>query len=113
MEQGERVQTLQKGGIVVKEKKDITQEPEYQELKKLLAGMSEDRREALATMLEKEIEKGFMTTAEAAEKLQINKATVRLWLTNGRLKGRRFGGRWRVSIEDVNRLLADDAGEES
>lgn len=91
--------------------RDISQEPEFQELVRLLADMSEDRREALGNLLEKEIEKGFMTTAEAAEKLQIKKATVRLWLTNGKLKGRRFGGRWRVSVEDVNRLLAEDAEE--
>lgn len=93
-------------------KKDISQEPAYQELVQLLAGMSEERREALGSLLEKEIEKDFMTTAEAAEKLQINKATVRLWLTNGRLKGRRFGGRWRVSVDAVEKMLAGDAGHD-
>lgn len=92
--------------------RDIRQEPEYQDLVNLLAGMSEERREALSRLLESEIEKGFMTTAEAAEKLHIKQATVRLWLSQGRLKGRRFGGRWRVSIEDVNRMLAEDAGQE-
>lgn len=111
MVQGKRVQALQEGGIGMEGKKDIRHEPAYRDLVKLLSGMSEERLEALATMLEKEMEKDFMTTAEAAAKLQIKKATVRLWLTNGKLKGRRFGGRWRVSIEDVNRLLAEDAGQ--
>lgn len=96
----------------MKEKRDITQEPEYQELKRLLAGMSEERREALGELLEeemaKEMEKGFMTTAEAASKLHVKQATVRLWLTQGRLKGRRFGGRWRVNIQDVEMMLAGE-----
>lgn len=92
--------------------RDIRQGSEYQDLVNLLAGMSEERREALSRLLESEIEKGFMTTAEAAAKLHIKQATVRLWLGQGRLKGRRFGGRWRVSIEDVNRMLAEDAGQD-
>lgn len=109
MEQGQRIQDLQEGGIAMKEKRDISQEPAYQELANLLAGMSEDRREALAILLEKEMEKDFMTTANAAARLHVKQATVRLWLTQGKLKGRRFGGRWRVNTADVERMLAGES----
>lgn len=97
----------------MKNTKDIRQEPEYQELVKLIGGMSEDRRAALGQILETEMEKDFMTTREAAKKLHIEPVTVRLWLLEGRLKGRKFGGRWRVSIKDVERMLNNDAVDET
>lgn len=95
----------------MKEAKDIRQEPEYQDLVNLLAGLSEDRREALSQLLESDLNKDFITTAQAAKLMHIKQATVRLWLTQGRLKGQRFGGRWRVSIKDVERMLAGEVEE--
>lgn len=113
MEQGKRIPDLQKGCIAMK--KDIRQEPEYQELVNLLQGMSEDRRAVLGQALD-DMDRAditrYMTTEQAGAQLQINPATVRLWLRTGRLKGRRFGGRWRVSISDVERMLADDGSRQ-
>lgn len=91
----------------MKDAKDIRQEPAYQDLVKFLDGMSEERREALGALLEDEVKKDFMTTSEAAEKLSVQPVTVRSWLTKGKLKGRRLGGRWRVNKKDVEMMLND------
>jgi excisionase family DNA binding protein len=46
-----------------------------------------------------------LTPADVARHLEVSVATVRRWLAEGRLEGRRVGGRLRVEQEDVERLV--------
>jgi len=53
----------------------------------------------------------FITVEEAAELLQIHPQTVRLWLRNGKLRGRLIGGRksgYRIPASEINRVLSTD-----
>lgn len=97
-----------------KGKRDIRQEPEYQELINLLNGMSEDRRELLGQALqdmETTENKAYYTTEQAAEILDVKQATIRLWLRSGKLKARRFGGRWRIPADVVDSMKQAANGE--
>jgi len=53
----------------------------------------------------------FITVAEAAELLRIHQQTVRLWLREGKLRGRLIGGRksgYRIPASEIDRLLSPD-----
>ena len=53
----------------------------------------------------------FITVQEAAEQLRIHPQTVRLWLRDGKLRGRLIGGRksgYRIPASEIDRLLAPD-----
>ena len=55
----------------------------------------------------------FITVQEIAERLRIHPQTVRLWLRQGRLKGRLIGGTksgYRIPESEVLRVLS--GGEE-
>jgi excisionase family DNA binding protein len=43
----------------------------------------------------------LLNVDEAADFLGVHSATVRLWLRNGTIKGRKFGRVWRISKEDL------------
>ncbi len=52
----------------------------------------------------------LLTVAEVAERLRTHPETVRIWLRQGKLRGRRLGGTrlgWRVSEAELERFLAD------
>lgn len=54
---------------------------------------------------------GFITVEEAAELLRIHPQTVRLWLRQGKLRGRLIGGRksgYRIPASEIDRLLSPD-----
>jgi excisionase family DNA binding protein len=49
-----------------------------------------------------------VSAAEAARRLGVDKATATRWLQAGRMHGTRTaGGHWRVSVDEVERLLAE------
>src|SRR4051812_43949539 len=51
----------------------------------------------------------FITVQEAAEQLRIHPQTVRLWLREGKLRGRLIGGRksgYRIPASEMQRLLS-------
>jgi excisionase family DNA binding protein len=53
----------------------------------------------------------FITVQEAAEALQVHPQTVRVWLRQGKLKGRLIGGRksgYRIPASEIDRLLSPD-----
>lgn len=92
-----------------KEKRDIRQEPEYQELKQLLQNMNADRvallGKCLSDMENEERNTEYYTTAQAAELLGLTQAAVRVWIDNGKLKARRMGSRWRIDPASVKACL--------
>jgi excisionase family DNA binding protein len=50
----------------------------------------------------------FVTVNEAAERLRVHPQTVRLWLRQGKLKGRLIGGTksgYRIPERELTRLL--------
>jgi excisionase family DNA binding protein len=53
----------------------------------------------------------FLTVQEAAEQLRVHPQTVRLWLREGKLRGRLIGGRksgYRIPAGEIERLLSPD-----
>jgi len=53
----------------------------------------------------------FITVQHAAEQLQVHPQTVRLWLREGKLRGRLIGGRksgYRIPASEIDRLLSPD-----
>jgi excisionase family DNA binding protein len=53
----------------------------------------------------------FITVQDAAELLQVHPQTVRVWLRQGKLKGRLIGGRksgYRIPASEIERLLSPD-----
>jgi len=62
----------------------------------------------------------FVTVQEAADQLRVHPQTVRLWLREGKLRGRLIGGRksgYRIPASEIERLLSPeedpDAGQTS
>ena len=53
----------------------------------------------------------FITVQDAAEQLQVHPQTVRVWLREGKLRGRLIGGRksgYRIPASEIDRLLMPD-----
>ena len=51
----------------------------------------------------------FITVQDAAEQLQVHPQTVRVWLRQGKLRGRLIGGRksgYRIPASEIERLLS-------
>lgn len=47
----------------------------------------------------------FVSAKEAAERLGISVQSVIIWLENGRLKGRKPGKKWLVSVDSIRRCV--------
>jgi len=53
----------------------------------------------------------FITVQEAAEQLRVHPQTVRLWLREGKIRGRLIGGRksgYRIPATEIDRLMSPD-----
>ena len=48
---------------------------------------------------------GLLTTSQAAEIINVKRATIAKWLNDGTLAGYRINGRWRIKHEEIDRLL--------
>ena len=46
-----------------------------------------------------------LTVEDTAEELQLNVQTVRKWLRQGRLPGRKIGREWRISRQELEDYL--------
>lgn len=49
----------------------------------------------------------YKLTSEAAEKLSVSIVTVRKWLREGRLKGVKVSGMWRVNESDLEPMIQE------
>lgn len=50
----------------------------------------------------------YISTRQAAQKYNIAQVTVRKWLAEGRLKGKKIGPRlWRVSEAELERFISE------
>lgn len=57
------------------------------------------------------VDERWFTVRHIAEMLHVSDQVVRLWLRDGRLKGRNFGGKmgWRVRESDLEAFLNDES----
>ncbi len=46
-------------------------------------------------------DKKLLTSTDVANRLQVNKRTVILWLRKGHLRGFKLGKEWRISPDDL------------
>lgn len=53
----------------------------------------------------------FYSVEEAAKMLGVSEYTIRRWLKDGKLDGKRIGRFWRISKESVESVLPDDKKE--
>ena len=53
----------------------------------------------------------YYTVEEVADLAGVPPYTVRRWLREGRLKGKRFGLRWRIEKDSVSEILPDESGK--
>lgn len=53
----------------------------------------------------------YYTVEEVADLAGVTPYTVRRWLREGRLKGKRFGLRWRIEKDSVSEILPDESGK--
>ena len=54
----------------------------------------------------------LLTVPEVAERLRISDYTVRKWLREGKIQGRRLGGAgWRVLESEVQRFIREAGGK--
>jgi len=49
----------------------------------------------------------FYTPQQFASAAKTTPHTVRRWLREGRIEGRRFEGRWRIPIEELAKVLPE------
>jgi len=50
----------------------------------------------------------FLTVSMIAELLGVTKITVQRWLREGKIDGKKFGKSWRVSKEELKKILPDE-----
>jgi excisionase family DNA binding protein len=53
----------------------------------------------------------FWTTRQLADRVHVHPATVRTWLTTGRVAGVRPAGRWLIPEDEVRRILTVGFGQ--
>ena len=51
----------------------------------------------------------YYTVEEVAGKIGVTSRTIRNYLKQGKLKGRKIGGRWRFSSEDIESFLSNQS----
>ena len=51
----------------------------------------------------------YLSIKQVAERLGVNKKTVRRWITNGQLNACRAGIQWRITEEDLQSFLNSPA----
>lgn len=53
------------------------------------------------------------TPEEAAARLKLARRTVYRWIRQGKIKGVKLGNHWRVTEEEMNRLLTQGTGSQN
>ena len=92
---------------------DIRNDPDFKKLCALLEGLPEERREVFLSEMEKKVEAEnridgdkMYQVDEVAQILGITPFTVRKWLREGKIKGKKIGRPWMIPKAEVQRLLS-------
>lgn len=83
---------------------DIHKDFNFRRLCSLLRGLPQERQEVFLKELDKADREAFKSE-EVAEMLGISAFTVRKWLRDGRIKGRKIGRTWFVPKAEIERLM--------
>jgi len=91
-------------------KDDLINDPDFIELKRSLQGMDPERQEAFRNMMEEkvkeEIKPEMVTPQDFAARLGVSSNTVRRWIRDGVIKGRKIGPRkWFIHISEADKIL--------
>jgi len=62
----------------------------------------------MAVLSEKDLAKRPFTVEETAEYFQVTLRTVQRWITDGTIKASKIGGVWRISRNEIGRLMGED-----
>ena len=90
---------------------DIRNNPTFRALVDDLKKLSPDRQEAFNTMMDEQVNQekpdtGFITPQEFAAKTGFASGTIRKWLRNGVLRGKKIGPRvWWIPKEELEKAL--------
>ena len=90
---------------------DINKNPTFRALVDDLKGLQPDRQEAFTSMIEEQAKQekpdtGFISPQEFATKTGFASGTVRKWLRQGVIKGKKLGPRvWMIPKEELEKAL--------
>jgi hypothetical protein len=92
---------------------DLVNDPDFIELRAALKKMSPDRQEAFQDMMQEkvkeEIKPEMVTPDQFAARVGVSTQSVRRWLRNGLIKGRKIGPRkWFIHISEADKILRAD-----
>ena len=92
---------------------DLVNDPDFIELRAALKKMSPDRQEAFQDMMQEkvkeEIKPEMVTPDQFAARVGVSTQSVRRWLRNGLIKGRKIGPRkWFIHISEADKILRPD-----
>lgn len=91
-------------------KDDLINDPDFIELKRSLQGMDPERQEAFRNMMgekvKEEIKPEMVTPEQFAARVGVSTPSVRRWLRDGLIKGRKIGPRrWFIHISEADKVL--------
>ena len=92
---------------------DLVNDPDFIELRAALKKMSPDRQEAFQDMMQEkvkeEIKPEMVTPDQFAARVGVSTQSVRRWLRNGLIKGRKIGPRkWFIHISEADKIIRAD-----
>lgn len=91
--------------------KDIRNEPAFKALVEDLKSLPQERREALNEMIQEQAKQekpdtGFISPQEFADRTGFASGTIRKWLRQGIIKGKKMGPRvWLIPKEELEKAL--------
>lgn len=91
--------------------KDIRNEPAFRALVEDLKSLPQEKREALNEMIQEQAKQekpdtGFISPQEFADKTGFASGTIRKWLRQGIIKGKKMGPRvWLIPKEELEKAL--------
>ncbi len=91
--------------------KDIRNEPAFKALVEDLKSLPQKRKEAIADMIQEQAKQekpdtGFISPQEFADKTGFASGTIRKWLRQGIIKGKKMGPRvWLIPKEELEKAL--------
>lgn len=89
---------------------ELSNDPDFIELREAIKKMSPDRQEAFQTMMEdkakEEIKPEMVTPQDFAARVGVSTNTVRRWIRDGVIKGKKIGPRrWFIHASEAEKVF--------